>query len=131
MVVALNQIVFISYPSPVHGFLNADLGLPQPCVPTVVTVPQPVEFWILAFEPRAHSSSHILHLVSSITYLLSYLLLVVFAVPVYLEKCKGLNRKSVSQCAMVLICWFLIMVGVFDSWIALHSSNVSFGVLQQ
>jgi hypothetical protein len=79
---------------------------------------------MMAFEPRARSSSHNSHLISFI----SYLLLVVFAVPVDLGKCEGLDRKCTSQCAMVAICRFLIFVGAFDSWMALHSSNVSIDV---
>jgi len=45
-------------------------------------------FWMMVFEPRAHSSSHIYYLLSFISYLLSYLLLVVFAFPVDLGNMK-------------------------------------------
>jgi hypothetical protein len=35
-------------------------------VRAIVTVPQALEFWMMAFEPRARSTSHILHLISSL-----------------------------------------------------------------
>jgi hypothetical protein len=35
-------------------------------VRAIVTVLQALEFWMMAFEPRARSSSHILHLMSSL-----------------------------------------------------------------
>jgi len=117
MVVALYQIVCISYPSPVHGFLNADLGLPESwrahhCYSSV--------------GPRVLDDGFETACTQFISYLLSFAV-----VSVDLRKREGLDSKCTSQCAMVLICRFFIFVGAFDSWMALHSSNVSVDVLQQ
>ena len=75
---------------------------------------------------------HAAHLVSFIWYLSSHVFSWWFLQSQsILGKCEGLDCKSTSQCAMVLICRFLFFVGAFDSWMAQHSSNVSLDVLQQ